>query len=83
VLEPGSFTILRQLIKPDTADAVELSRLVADINRLMQESMATLIRSGVTDTNWNTFTGQLNSVGVPRYISLLQKYYDAYAASTR
>jgi putative aldouronate transport system substrate-binding protein len=83
VLETGSFTILRQLIKPDTADAIEMSRLLADINRLMQESMASLIRDGVTNANWTTFTSQLNSVGVPRYVQLLQKYYDIYAASTR
>jgi hypothetical protein len=71
------------LIKPDTADAVELTRLLADINRLMQESMASMIRDGVTNANWTAFTSQLNSVGVPRYIQLLQKYYDIYAASVR
>jgi putative aldouronate transport system substrate-binding protein len=83
VLEPGSFTILRSLIKPNSADATEMSRLAAEINRLMQESLARFVRDGVTTANWNTFTGQLNSVGVPRYVQLLQKYYDVYAASVK
>jgi putative aldouronate transport system substrate-binding protein len=83
VLEPGSYTILEQLLKPNNADSTEMSRLLADINRLMQESMATMIRDGVTNANWNTFTSQLNNVGVPRYVQLLQKYYDVYAASLR
>jgi putative aldouronate transport system substrate-binding protein len=83
VLETGSFTILRNLIKPETADAVEMTRLLADINRLMQESLARFVRDGVTDASWNTFTSQLNNVGVPRYVQLLQKAYDVYAASVR
>jgi hypothetical protein len=83
VMEPGSYTILQNLITLNNADATEMSRLLADINRLMQESIARFVQNGVTNASWTTFTGQLNSVGVPRYIELLQKGYDVYAAANK
>jgi putative aldouronate transport system substrate-binding protein len=83
VLEPGSYTILEQLLKPSSADAIELTRLYNEIDKLMQESLADFIRSGVTDAKWNTFLGSCKSVGVEKYISLLQKYYDVYAAGAK
>ena len=83
VLEPYSYTILEQLIKPSNEDAIELSRLYVDIDKLMQESLAEFFRSGVTDARYNVFLSSLNNVGVSRYVSLLQKYYDAYAAGLK
>ena len=81
VLETGSYTILTSLIRPNSADAAELGRLYADVDRFMQESLANFIRSGVTDASWNNFVSQARNVGVPRYVELLQKYYEAYVAS--
>jgi putative aldouronate transport system substrate-binding protein len=83
VMEPYSYTILEELIKPSNADAIELSRLFNDINKLMQESIADFIRSGVTQAKYDTFLRSTKNVGVDRYISLLQKYYDVYAASNK
>jgi putative aldouronate transport system substrate-binding protein len=83
VMEPGSYTILEDLIKPTNADAIELARLYADINKLMQESIADFIRSGVTQAKYDTFIRSTKNVGVDRYISLLQKYYDNYAAGAK
>jgi len=83
VLEPGSYTILNNLIKPDNNDSAELSRLITDIDRLVQESVANFIQRGVTDATYTAFLREITNVGVPRYITLLQKYYDVYAASVK
>ncbi|MDR1230656.1 MAG: extracellular solute-binding protein [Spirochaetaceae bacterium] len=78
VLEPRSFTYLQRLIKPNSDDAVEISRLYNEIDKLMQESIAGFIRGGVTDAGWRTFLNSSRAVGVDRYIELLQKSYNAY-----
>jgi putative aldouronate transport system substrate-binding protein len=83
VLEPGSYTILEELLKPSNADAIELSRLYNEIDKLMQESLADFIRSGLTAAKWTTFQNSCKNVGVERYIQLLQKYYDSYAAGAK
>jgi putative aldouronate transport system substrate-binding protein len=83
VLEPGSYTILEQLLKPSNTDSIELTRLYNEIDKLIQESLADFIRSGVTDAKWNTFLTSCRNVGVDRYVSLLQKYYDVYAAGAK
>jgi putative aldouronate transport system substrate-binding protein len=83
VLEPGSYTILEELLKPSNEDAIELSRLYVEIDKLMQESLADFFRSGVTQAKWDTFLVSCNNVGVPKYISLLQKYYNIYVAGTK
>jgi putative aldouronate transport system substrate-binding protein len=83
VLEPGSYTILEQLLKPSNADSIELTRLFNDIDKLMQESLADFIRSGVTQSKWDTFLSSCKNIGVEKYIQLLQKYYDAYAAGAK
>jgi len=78
VLEPRSFTYLQRLVKPGPDDAIEISRLYNEIDKLMQESIANFIRGGVTDAAWQTFLNSCKAVGVERYISLYQKAYDAY-----
>ena len=78
VLEPKSFTILQYLVKPNSEDALQISRLYTEIDKLMQESIANFIRGGVTDANWQTFLNSCRAVGVDRYIGLYQKAYDAY-----
>jgi putative aldouronate transport system substrate-binding protein len=83
VLEPGSYTIMEQLLKPSNTDAIELTRLYNDIDKLMQESLADFIRSGVTEAKWTTFLNSCKNVGVEKYVSLLQKYYDVYAAGAK
>jgi putative aldouronate transport system substrate-binding protein len=83
VLEPNSYTILESLIKPNNADSIELARIYTDLDKLMQESLADFIRSGVTQAKWDTFTRSLTNVGAPKYIQLLQKYYDVYKASVK
>jgi putative aldouronate transport system substrate-binding protein len=78
VLEPKSFTILQYLVKPNSEDALQISRLYTEIDKLMQESITNFIRGGVTDANWQTFLNSCRAVGVDRYISLYQKAYDAF-----
>jgi transcriptional regulator len=82
-MEPNSYTILEELLKPSNAESIELARLFNEIDKLMQESIAGFIRSGVTQANYDAFIRSTKNVGVDRYISLLQKYYDAYAASNK
>jgi putative aldouronate transport system substrate-binding protein len=78
VLESRSFTYLQRLIKPNSDDATEMSRLYNEIDKLMRESISGFIRGGVTNANWQTFLNSSKAVGVDRYIELLQKSYDAY-----
>jgi putative aldouronate transport system substrate-binding protein len=85
VLEPGSFTILQNLLGQyrTNAESIELVRLYNEIDKLMQESLADFIRTGLTQAKWDTFMRSAQNVGVPRYIELLQKSYSAYAAANR
>jgi putative aldouronate transport system substrate-binding protein len=83
VLEPGSYTILESLLLPSNTEAIELARIYNEIDKLMQESIADFIRSGVTDAKWNTFISSSKSIGVDRYIQLLQKAYDSYIAGAK
>jgi putative aldouronate transport system substrate-binding protein len=83
VLEPKSFTYLQRMVKPSPDDALEIARLYTDIEKLMQESIATFIRGGVTDASWNQFLASAKAVGVDRYIELYQKAYDAYLAANK
>jgi putative aldouronate transport system substrate-binding protein len=83
VLESGSYTILERLLRPSNTDSIELTRLYNEIDKLMQESLADFIRSGVTQAKWDAFLASCKNVGVEKYIQLLQKYYDAYAAGAK
>ncbi|MDR3122256.1 MAG: extracellular solute-binding protein [Treponema sp.] len=78
VLESKSFTYLQRLVKPNADDALEIARLFTEIEKLMQESIASFIRGGVTDAGWQTFLNSCRAVGVERYIELYQKAWDAY-----
>jgi putative aldouronate transport system substrate-binding protein len=81
VLEPYSFMYLQRLVKPSTDDALEISRLYNEVSKLMEESIASFIRGGVTNANWQTFLNSCKAVGVDRYIELYQKAYNAYLAA--
>jgi putative aldouronate transport system substrate-binding protein len=83
VLEPKSFTYLQRLVKPSSEEAVEISRLYNEIDKLMKESIANFIRGGVTDANWQAFLNSCKSIGVDRYIEIYQKAYDSYLAANK
>ncbi len=78
VLEPRSFEYLSKLVKLDSEDALEATRLFNEIEKFMKESISNFITGGVTDENWQAFLDTAEAVRVGRYIELYQKGYDAY-----
>ncbi|MDR0898567.1 MAG: extracellular solute-binding protein [Oscillospiraceae bacterium] len=81
-LETYSFNYLTRMVKLDNEDAIEQARLFTEIEKFMQESITAFITGGVTDENWASFQATAEAVGVPEYIELYQKGYDAYLAKT-
>jgi putative aldouronate transport system substrate-binding protein len=81
VLEPGSFDIVRYVLKPSNEDGIEAQRIYVELDKLMQESISNFITGGVTDANWDAFLAACENIGVQQYIDIYQKAYDAYAAN--
>ena len=81
VLEETSFEYLSKLCKMDSDSALEATRLFTEIDKFMQESIASFITNGVTDESWQTFLDTAAAVGVDRYIELYQTAYDNYLAN--
>lgn len=61
-------------------DTKQLSNLKADIGKCIQTAKASWIMNGVTDADWEQFQKDLDAYGLEEYLSIFQKYLDAYYA---
>lgn len=62
----------------------ELDRIaqpMTDINTLVKQKLASWVVNGNIDAEWDTFTKQLDSMGLPDIMSVYQEAYDRYQAN--
>jgi putative aldouronate transport system substrate-binding protein len=64
-----------------TDDTKTISNLNADIYQFINATRASWIMNGFTDADWDAFQSQLNAYGLEQYLSIFQKYFDAFNAA--
>ncbi|WP_027204175.1 extracellular solute-binding protein [Butyrivibrio fibrisolvens] len=62
------------------ADTKRLSDLSADVTKCINSHKADWIMNGFTDADWDAYIEELNSYGLEEYLSIYQKYLDAFYA---
>ena len=62
----------------NTDDTKKVSDLSADLNKCINTARADWIMNGFTDADWNQFQSDLQSYKLDEYLSIYQKYLDAY-----
>jgi len=62
----------------NTDDTKRVSDLSADLNKCINTARADWIMNGFTDADWNQFQSDLQSYKLDEYLSIYQKYLDAY-----
>jgi putative aldouronate transport system substrate-binding protein len=63
-----------------TDDTKTISNLNADIYKCINTFRANGIMNGVTDADWEKLQSDLAAYNVDQYLSIFQKYFDAYMA---
>ena len=61
-------------------DTKELSNLQADIQKCINTFKSNAVMNGFTDADWDQFMKDLEAYGLEEYLSIFQKYVDAYYA---
>ena len=62
-------------------DTKTISTLNADIFQFINTTRSSWIMNGFTDADWDQFVSQLNAYGLDQYLSIYQKYFDAFNAA--
>jgi putative aldouronate transport system substrate-binding protein len=83
MVEKNSGAILLSLVKMSAEDMVRRDLLKAEINTFSKEVLTNFITKGVTDTSWNAFLANLQSLHIDEYIALYQAAYDRYLAAQK
>ena len=63
-----------------TEDTKAVSNLNADIYKCINTARANWIMNGVTDADWNKLQSDLEAYKLSEYLSIFQKYFDAFNA---
>jgi len=63
-------------MSPD--DTKQLSNLQADIQKCINAFKSNSVMNGFTDADWEQFQKDLDAYGLEEYLSIFQKYVDAY-----
>lgn len=61
-----------------TDDTKKISDLNADISKCINTAKAEWIMNGFTDADWDKFQSDLDAYGLQEFLSIHQKYLDAY-----
>ena len=61
-------------------DTKRLSDLTADITKCINTAKADWVMNGFTDADWDQLQADLDAYGLEEYLSIFQKYLDAYYA---
>lgn len=61
-----------------TEDTKRISDLNADLNKCINTAKADWIMNGFTDADWDKLQSDLDAYGLQEYLSIHQKYLDAY-----
>ena len=59
-------------------EANEMSSITLDMNKLVSESQAKFITGEMPMSEWDTYVGQLEQMGLDRYLGVQQAAYDRY-----
>ena len=59
-------------------DTEKISNLQADIQKTINAKKSDWIMNGFTDADWDKFLKDLDAYGLEEYLSIFQKYLDAY-----
>lgn len=63
-----------------TEDTKRLSDLTADISKCINTAKSDWVMNGFTDADWDKLQADLDAYGLEEYLSIFQKYLDAYYA---
>jgi len=64
-----------------TSDDTEaLTNIQTDLISYINSSKSEFVMNGITDDTWNDYLAQVDAYGVEEYLSIYQKYLDAYYA---
>ena len=55
-----------------------MSSITLDMNKLVSESQAKFITGEMSMSEWDTYVGQLEQMGLDRYLEIQQEAYDRY-----
>lgn len=80
VLEPKSYTYLKDLSKLSNEEAIERELIYTELKKFMQESVIEFVKNGVTDESYNEFVETAKGIGIERYLEMYQNAYDAFLA---
>ncbi len=61
-------------------DTDRLAVLTTDIVQYINECKARWVMNGLTDNDWNDYLEKLDAYGLDEYLSIFQKYFDAFYA---
>ncbi len=62
-----------------TADDTEkLTTIQTDLISYINSSRSNFVMNGVTDASWDEYVNQVNAYGLDDYLSIYQKYFDAF-----
>ena len=61
-------------------DSTTISNLSADISKCVNNAKSDWVMNGFTDADWDQYLADLNAYGLDEYLSIFQKYLDAYYA---
>lgn len=61
-------------------DTKRLSDLTADISKCINTAKSDWVMNGFTDADWDKLQADLDAYGLEEYLSIFQKYLDAYYA---
>ncbi len=59
-------------------DTDRLSVLTPDISQYINECRSRWIMNGYTENDWNEYKNKLDAYGLEEYLSIFQKYFDAF-----
>lgn len=69
---PGPFIVYSK------EDTDEIARLWTDASSIVSSYYASFISKGNIDTQWDSYTKELEKAGINRIIDIMQKYYDEF-----
>ncbi|WP_282926393.1 ABC transporter substrate-binding protein [Helcococcus kunzii] len=59
-------------------DAEKIAQIDADLFPYIERKRAEFIKSGITDKTWDEYIKELDRLGLKKWLSIKQKYYDEY-----
>ena len=65
----------------NSEDSTTISNLTADISKCVNNAKSDWVMNGFSDADWEQYKKDLEGYGLSEYLSIFQKYLDAYFES--